>query len=101
MHRRIMRIVAAAGAALSAVGISVASVSCGGTTTTTTTTTPQPSHPSAAPGARLWASRYNGPGNGDDFATSVVVNRAGTVFVTGASKGAGSGFDYATVAYRG
>ena len=99
MHRRIMRIVAAAGAALSAVGISVASVSCGGTTTTTTT--PQPSHPSAAPGARLWASRYNGPGNGDDFAASVVVNRAGTVFVTGASKGAGSGFDYATVAYRG
>ncbi len=48
-----------------------------------------------------WASRYNGPGNGGDFATSVTVSRDGTVFVTGTSKGAGTGFDYATIAYRG
>ena len=27
--------------------------------------------PSAGPGSQLWASRYNGPGNGDDLGTSV------------------------------
>ena len=56
---------------------------------------------SAATGAQLWASRYNGPGNDGDFATSVTVSHDGTVFVTGTSKGAGTGFDYATIAYRG
>jgi hypothetical protein len=54
-----------------------------------------------APGTRLWVSRYNGPGNGFDFAGSVAVSRAGgAVFVTGASAGKTSGSDYATVAYR-
>jgi outer membrane protein assembly factor BamB len=38
----------------------------------------------AAPGAQLWASRYNGPGNGEDDATSVAV-RGTRVFVTGSS----------------
>ncbi|HUZ22090.1 MAG TPA: PQQ-binding-like beta-propeller repeat protein [Acidimicrobiales bacterium] len=56
---------------------------------------------SAATGARLWTSRYNGPANGDDTARSVVVSPSGrTVFVNGISEGAGSGPDYATVAYR-
>ena len=55
----------------------------------------------AATGARLWAQRYNGPGNGDDHASSVRVSPGGTrVFVTGDSQGAGSGYDYATVAYN-
>jgi DNA-binding beta-propeller fold protein YncE len=55
----------------------------------------------AATGAQLWVSRYNGPGNGRDFATHVIVNRPGTtVFVTGGSTGRHSGFDYATIAYR-
>ena len=55
---------------------------------------------SAATGARLWAQRYNGPGNRDDGAGSVAVSPGGTrVFVTGTSPGAGSGSDYATVAY--
>lgn len=56
---------------------------------------------STAVGAQLWVSRYNGP-NGSDVAHSVAVSPGGgTVFVTGDSFGATSGWDYATVAYRG
>ena len=52
----------------------------------------------AATGGQLWASRYNGPGNSTDEATSVAVT-GGTVFVTGQSTGSTSNTDYATVAY--
>jgi DNA-binding beta-propeller fold protein YncE len=51
-------------------------------------------------GERLWARRYNGPANGDDTPNSVTVSPDGkTVYVTGASQGASSGYDYATTAY--
>lgn len=55
----------------------------------------------ASTGAELWVKRYNGPGNSDDRARSVVTSPGGgTVYVTGESTGTGSGYDYATVAYK-
>ena len=58
---------------------------------------------SAVTGAQLWAEHYSGPGNYDDFASSVAVSPDGkALFVTGASMGAAAPvrrYDYATVAY--
>jgi hypothetical protein len=55
----------------------------------------------AVTGARRWARRYNGPGNGTDEASSLAVSPGGgTVYVTGYSAGATPGDEYATVAYN-
>lgn len=52
-------------------------------------------------GARLWASRYDGPPSGDDEASSVIVSPDGRkVFVTGYSAHGTRHLDYATLAYR-
>ena len=54
----------------------------------------------ASTGARLWVVHYNGPGDANDIAYSLGVSPDGSkVFVTGSSIGAGTGYDFATVAY--
>ncbi|MFS8499509.1 MAG: S8 family serine peptidase [Micromonosporaceae bacterium] len=61
----------------------------------------------AATGQQLWEARYDGPSSDFDSASDLVLSPDGTrVFVTGQSPGeggqssdAGSGWDYATVAY--
>ena len=51
-------------------------------------------------GQEQWVARYNGPGNGnEEVASTMVVDGSGNVYVTGASPGRNTGFDYATVKY--
>lgn len=54
-------------------------------------------------GVPLWTNRYDGPGNGYDFANAIAVDSNGSVFVTGQSVGLGAtyDYDYATIAYSG
>jgi hypothetical protein len=50
-------------------------------------------------GAPLWEARYNGPANGADGASKLVVDGQENVYVTGSSTGVGTAGDYATIKY--
>ncbi len=50
-------------------------------------------------GRELWIARYDGPGKDRDVPKAVASDAAGNVYVTGSSKGLGTGSDFATVKY--
>src|SRR5579859_2201798 len=50
-------------------------------------------------GVPLWTNRYNGPPNGNDYATAIAVDTNGNVQVTGYSASSGGVYDFATLKY--
>ena len=51
-------------------------------------------------GIEQWVSRYNGTGNGDDWASALVIDGKGNVYVTGTSRGLNTSDDFATIKYN-
>jgi uncharacterized delta-60 repeat protein len=49
-------------------------------------------------GVQEWTQRYNGPQNGDEFSTSMDVDKYGSVYITGSSFGASN--DIETIKYN-
>jgi hypothetical protein len=50
-------------------------------------------------GEPLWTNRYNGPGNGYDYAFAVDVDGGNNVIVTGVATNSAGNWDYATIKY--
>ncbi|MCH8331504.1 MAG: SBBP repeat-containing protein, partial [Bacteroidetes bacterium] len=51
-------------------------------------------------GTQDWLQRYNGPVDGDDKPSSIMVDQFGSIYVTGSSEGGVvSGLDFATIKY--
>jgi uncharacterized delta-60 repeat protein len=51
-------------------------------------------------GVEQWIALYSGPSSGNDYTTDLAVDANGNVYVTGASVGSNSSFDYGTVKYN-
>ena len=52
-----------------------------------------------ASGQEQWVAIYNGPGDGDDWASSIATDASGNAYVTGWSEGVGTSYDFATIKY--
>jgi uncharacterized delta-60 repeat protein len=50
-------------------------------------------------GEERWVARYNGPNDGEDWATDIQVDPEGHVYVTGGSERSPNNVDYATIKY--
>lgn len=50
-------------------------------------------------GVQEWVTRYNGPANGDDYASAIAVDAKENLYVTGRSGVGPSLYDYATIKY--
>jgi hypothetical protein len=47
-----------------------------------------------------WVRTYNGPGDTADYVRGLAIDGSGNVYVTGASVGSGTDYDYATIKYH-
>lgn len=54
----------------------------------------------SAGGTFRWRNVYDGPGHKDDSVTGMKLDTSGNVYVSGASRGAGTGRDYVTIKVR-